>query len=402
MVSLKVKYQRPRPGKCEGFVYYQLRSRERTGKIISGIALRVTDWDRRRKMINDNKCDEISAQIREKARRTIITDLRRINRIAESLERNGATVTVEDIIFEHKRQLREFTMFTFTRHLISNLKNNGHYRTSETYSSALNKFSLFREGKDVMIDCIDAEMMERFEAWLSKHRLTKNSTSFYMRILRAVYNRAVDLGATDDLKPFRNVYTGIGKTIKRALPLALISRINALDLSFSPPLDYARDIFMLSFMLRGMSFIDMAFLKKSDLNGRHIIYHRSKTGKLLTIKWTDQMQRIVGKYSRWQSSEYLLPILDRQDDDMRMAYKRVGARINTNLKKLGKLIGSQSPLTLYVARHSWASAARSKGIPLSIISEGLGHESESTTRIYLSSLDTTSVDRANSIILSAL
>ena len=60
------------------------------------------------------------------------------------------------------------------------------------------------------------------------------------------------------------------------------------------------------------------------------------------------------------------------------------------------------PLTMYVARHSWASAAKAKGIPVSVISEGMGHDSESTTQIYLASLDTSIVDSANSIILNSL
>lgn len=60
------------------------------------------------------------------------------------------------------------------------------------------------------------------------------------------------------------------------------------------------------------------------------------------------------------------------------------------------------PLTMYVARHSWASAAKAKGIPVSVISEGMGHDSESTTQIYLASLDASVVDSANSIILDAL
>ena len=59
-------------------------------------------------------------------------------------------------------------------------------------------------------------------------------------------------------------------------------------------------------------------------------------------------------------------------------------------------------LTMYVARHSWASAARANGIPLSVISEGMGHDSEATTQIYLACLDTAVVDRANNLIISSL
>lgn len=55
------------------------------------------------------------------------------------------------------------------------------------------------------------------------------------------------------------------KTRKRALPLRLISRIRGLDLSGSPALDLAREHVHDEFYLRGMSFVDMAFLRKRDL-----------------------------------------------------------------------------------------------------------------------------------------
>mgnify|MGYP003004221199 CR=1 FL=1 len=159
-------------------------------------------------------------------------------------------------------------------------------------------------------------------------------------------------------------------------------------------------MFMMSFYLRGMSFIDMAFLRTSDLSNGYVSYRRRKTGQRLTIKWTREMQAIVSKYPA--AAGFLLPIISDTALNPRNAYRNKGYNINHNLKAVGVLAGITVPLTLYVARHSWASAARTKGVPVSVISEGMGHESESTTRIYLASLDTSAVDRANSLILSAL
>ena len=80
----------------------------------------------------------------------------------------------------------------------------------------------------------------------------------------------------------------------------------------------------------------------------------------------------------------------------------MGYNINHSLKAVAKVVGVTIPLTLYVARHSWASIAKSKGIPLSVISEGMGHDNEATTQIYLASLDTSAVDKANSLILKSI
>lgn len=154
-------------------------------------------------------------------------------------------------------------------------------------------------------------------------------------------------------------------------------------------------------MLRGMSFIDMSFLRKSDLSNGYVTYRRKKTGQQLTIEWTKEMQMILDKYPE-NASDYLLPIIRKRGTNERYTYRNVGYNINHNLKTIAGMVGVSIPLTLYVARHSWASAAKAKGIPLSVISEGMGHDSEATTQIYLSSLDTSVVDNANRIILKCL
>ncbi len=216
-----------------------------------------------------------------------------------------------------------------------------------------------------------------------------------------MYNRAVQEEVISNRYPFRHVYTGHDKTSKRALPLQIIKRIRSLDLTLRPSLDFARDMFMLSFMLRGMSFIDMVYLRKTDLKDGYITYYRRKTGQRLMIEWTEEMQEILDKYPA-NPTVYLLPIIKNPDTSEWYAYRNVGYNINYNLKRIAEIIGVKMPLTLYVARHSWASAAKVKGIPLKVISEGMGHDSETTTQIYLASLDNSVIDRANAIILKSL
>ena len=100
---------------------------------------------------------------------------------------------------------------------------------------------------------------------------------------------------------------------------------------------------------------------------------------------------------------YLLPIINPSGEvEPRRQYIYAAHRINRHLKAIGNRLGLSIPLTMYVSRHAWASIARSKNVPLSVISEGMGHDSEHTTRIYLASLDTMAIDRANSKILKSL
>lgn len=252
-----------------------------------------------------------------------------------------------------------------------------------------------------MLDCITSELMESYEAWQKSRGITPNTISFYSRILRAVYNRAVEDDIIENRNPFRHVYTGIDKTIKRALPINIIKEIKALDLSSHPGTEYARDMFLMSFYLRGMSFVDMAFLRKSDLANGHVTYRRRKTSQQLCIEWTEEMQKILDKYPE-NPNHYLLPILVREYSDEKKAYRNIGHNINKHLRKVAAMVNLTTPITLYCARHSWASAANAKGIPLNIISEGMGHDSVTTTQIYIASLDTSLVDKANSLILRSI
>ncbi len=400
MASIKVKFRPSTVADHEGTIYYQIIHERKVRQLLTDYKVFPTEWAENRSMVMAAQKSERKAfilSIRERIR----WDVERLNKIDKKLDSNGLAYTADDVIEEFSRYANEYSLFNFMESIIIKHKQNGKVRTSETYKSTLNSFKKFRNDEDIMLDYLTSEIMEAFEAWHKSRGVAPNTISFYTRILRAVYNRAVEDDIIENRNPFKHVYTGVDKTVKRALPLPVIKKIKALDLSLNPSLDYARDMFLMSFYLRGMSFIDMAFLKKSDLKNGYVTYRRRKTGQQLIIEWTKEMQMILDKYPE-NATDYLLPIIKNPGTNERCTYRNIGYNINHNLKKIAKMVGIQIPLTLYVARHSWASAAKAKGIPLSVISEGMGHDSEATTQIYLASLDTSVVDRANALILKSL
>ena len=309
------------------------------------------------------------------------------------------------------------TLFRFINRLIALLKKNGQYRTMLHYQATLNSFKRYRGNRDIALRKIDAEVMQSYEAYLlHTDRVCSNTSSFYLRILRATYNKAVAKGLTPQQHPFRDVYTGIAKTRKRAIPSESVSQIKRLDSvqDLSPKEEMARDAFLLSFYLRGISFIDLAHLRKTDLRDGYLHYTRSKTGQRLTIRWEKDMQDMLEKYQhQTASSPYLFPFLaeevhgsqdkniDKKQEEIRQ-YHNAETRISYHLRKLGGRMGIKGKLTLYVARHSWASAERDNHVSISVISEALGHHSETTTLIYLRSIKSSEVDDANARILAAL
>ncbi|MBD5346006.1 MAG: site-specific integrase [Bacteroides sp.] len=400
MASIKVKFRPSTISGHEGSIYYQILHERRPRQLSTAYRIFSEEWDEKRGQIiipKDSSRMVLITTVREGVR----SDVERLTKINRKFDLRGLDYTADDIIQEFRRYIDEYSLFNYMKSIIIKLKQNGRIRTSETYTTTLNSFRKFRKDEDIMLDCITSEIMEEYEAWLKNKGLIPNSISFYTRILRAVYNRAVDDDIIENRTPFRKVYTGVDKTVKRALPLRIIKEIIRLELSMTPAVDFARDMFLMSFYLRGMSFIDMAFLKKTDLQNGSVIYRRRKTGQQLIIGWETEMQMILDKYPE-NKTGYLLPIITNTGVNERNSYRTKGYNINYNLKKIAAMVGVDVPITLYAARHSWASAAKEKGIPVNVISEGMGHDSEATTRIYLASLDTSVVDRANSIILKSL
>ena len=242
---------------------------------------------------------------------------------------------------------------------------------------------------------IDATLVKRYESYLLRNNLSLNSVSCYMRVLRSVYNKAVEEGLSPQKLPFRQVYTGIAKTTKRAINEQVIRQLTELDLSSHPALSLSRDLFMFSFYTRGMPFVDMAGLTQDNLQENYLTYKRSKTGVKIIIKVEPCISLILTKYRQKNIPPFLLPIKTcvggGYTSQLRIHNKR--------LRRISEMLRLDKPLSSYTARHSWATIALRKGVAVRIISESMGHTNENTTRIYLDSLEQNIIDNANAIVI---
>lgn len=402
MASIRLKF-RPSttPGK-EGSLVFQIIHGRSVRRITSEYKIFACEWDKDNGRIILPPPLSPRYEYMASVKSDLQWQLDRLRRMTAESEKTADTVSLDEITanFSPCTDISD-SVFNFIRNQIRHKRQLGKVRSSETYRSMLNSLMHFRNGRDLTFDMVDGGLMELYEAWMLNGGLIRNTTSFYMRILRTNYKMAVEKGLTADRHPFRHVYCGMDKTVKRSIPFIDIKKINGLDLSRKPSLDFARDMFMFSFCTRGMSFIDMAYLKKTDLDSGCLAYRRKKTGQLLTVEWTRQMQAITDKYKP-NATKYLLPIITREDGSERRQYQNQMRKINRHLKDIARLAGLPLALSMYYTRHSWATIARGKDIPLAVISEALGHDSETTTQIYLDSIKSSEVDKANSMILEGL
>ena len=285
--------------------------------------------------------------------------------------------------------------FPFVDYVVKNLKESNRQKTASICVTAKTSFERFLCGQDILIDRIDNDLMRKYENYLKVAGVMKNTVSCYMRALRSVYNQAVKQGLTTQKNPFTSIFTRIDKTVKRAVNEDIIVRIKNMDLSSHKELALARDLFMFSFYMRGIPFIDMANLWTSNVKNGYIIYSRSKTRQMLTVKLEPCMQEIISRYELQTIDDYLLPVYTVQNRDNTSQLRNH----NKRLKRISEMLGLEKPLSSYVTRHTWATLALRKGIPVEVISESMGHENETTTRIYLASLGQSVVDKANAEII---
>lgn len=403
MASVKVKFRVSSLPEKEGTLYFQVIHERVVKQIRTPYRILESEWDEQcNSIIGLSHISPSRINLLKSVREKIAWEKNRLEKIIRTLESKNQIFTVDEIVQKYLALSSDkTTVFEYIKMQIERLKNAGKERTSETYRQMFMGFMKFRNGEDLHFGMIDTDLICQYESYMRASNLCRNTTSFYMRTLRSIYNRAVEDGLTTQNTPFKRVYTGVDKTSKRAISLKEIKKIKDLDLSKNPVLDFARDIFLFSFYMRGMSFIDIAYLKKKDLSNGFVVYNRRKTGQQMVVKWEKSMEEITNKHPN-EYSVFLFPIITKQDGSERKQYLNKMLLVNKYLKEIAKLAGIGIPLTMYVARHSWASIAHSQNIPMKAISLGMGHDNEETTQIYLASIQTSIIDNANNKILNLL
>lgn len=406
MTTINLKFRPSSVVGREGTLYYQVVHLRKVAVISTGLHIHPHEWDEERdavRMPGSPVADGRRKAVLRLYQSKVDWKIDRMRKIVAEKEKLASPCTVDELLAAFRQIPPCISVFCYIRSLIDRKVQMKCYGTARAYANALRSFGKFLDGNDLGFDALSGELMREYEAWMLHGGLKRNSASCYMRTLRTLYRQAVEEGVAEDRPIFHKVHVSIGKTSKRAVSIGVIRAVQQLDLSGRPSLDFARDIFMFSFYTRGMSFVDIAHLRKSDLRNGFLTYSRRKTFQCLTIQWERPMQAIVNRYAeQTDGSPYMFPILCGDVLADRALYERALQRINRGLKQIGILIGQSVPLTTYVARHSWASIARNMDVPLSVISEGLGHDSDRTTQVYLASIDTSVVNRANKKIISKI
>ena len=270
----------------------------------------------------------------------------------------------------------------------------GKTSAADVYRATAAQFYRFLDGRKCRLSGLNATMVSDFRGFLQNKGLKTNTVNSYLSSLRAVYHEACHEGLVRVREsPFEGMKLRREITRKRAIPSSSIQRVVTLpDKDLSPEQRLAADVATFCFLACGMPFVDVVHLTRENIQGDVLVYQRHKTNVQIRVELTSGMRAILRKYVD-PDSPYLFPYLSETTTPT--YYKYCLRKYNAHLKAIGQRIGLASPLTSYVIRHSWASEALRRHVPLSLISQALGHTSEKTTRIYLMDLDVSELGKAN-------
>ena len=358
-----------------------------------GISILPSHWDFKRNEPNDrcpNK-DEIKILIQQR--------LCDIQKTILSKRIDGKDYTATTIINSVTEECKSAkSVGEYYLKYIDYLKNENRIRYAGMYEVSYNSFIKFAKHFDIPFSDIDVAWLKRYEAWSKEQNLSVSTISTRLRHLRAVFNLAImEQAIKTDCYPFHayKVAKLNKETAKRALSKEDVYRVINYEGTGSLEI-LAIDLFTFSYLCAGINFIDMAKLTRSNIRDNQIVYNREKTKKLIIIPLQQKALQLIEKY-RDENSPYIFPILSpyhKTQVQIANRLHKVLAKINKYLKEIGENLNLPLPLTTYVARHSFATVLKRAGVSTSIISESLGHSSETITQVYLDSFDKEQINEA--------
>lgn len=294
---------------------------------------------------------------------------------------------------------KPLTFNEYSNRLINELYLNNKVGNAIVYQTAVNRLVSFANSAELTFEQINYRFLENFKNKLISDGVKPNTVSNYFRTIRAIFNKAIkERLVSKDAYYFTDISFKPERTAKRAITTDEITKLISYPAAQGTPERSAKNYFILSFCLIGISFTDLAYLKPSNVKAGRIQYKRRKTGKSYDIKLTNEAANLLKLYQH-HNSKYLLPILPNTIKEDGIEAKGLILQWIKTTNKYLKRISSNleiSEITTYVARHTWATMAKRMGYSNELIAEAMGHQyGNRTTAIYLDDFEQDVIDDVN-------
>ncbi|WP_266366629.1 site-specific integrase [Tellurirhabdus rosea] len=362
-----------------------------------------------------------------------------------ALDESHDAAAVASKAAESRQKVRSIKLLAYMDELVEAMVKSGRRGNSIVYRDLRNQIAdfltvEFEGSSDITFAEANVRFCNQLETFLRQRGNIDNTLSNRYRTLRAVFNRAIAEGIVkSEHYPFaRNTAEkhkfSIGKfdttTQKRAISREEIRLIEAYEPvgvhtaeefkgkrnaraiarikneAEIERLRLVKAVFLFSFYAGGINFVDLAQLRWENLSydaqgGLRLTYKRQKTGGKFSFALLKPAAAIIEQFKPLTfdgPASYIFPILDHKrhktDNQTANRLHKMSGQVNKDLKTIGERLGITIPITTYVARHSFATNLRQSGVSTAVISQAMGHKSESVTAVYLESFANEMVDEA--------
>lgn len=251
-------------------------------------------------------------------------------------------------------------------------------QSRKTYQSAVNSFKSFLERESIDISEITSTLMRSWEKWLRlKYGNSGRAVSAYPACIAFIHGQArlrynnEETGVVKIRNPFQYYKPPRQKpAAHRAVDVKIIQKMLKLRGELSGREKLGVDAFLISFALMGMNAPDLysCTMDKKDI----VHYYRTKTRG----RRDDKAEMFVRMESCAKElfDEYLAKDGDVafKFSSLYSSYTVFGENINEGLDQFCKRIKTEK-ITMYWARHSWASIAYENGVTKGVINDCLCH-----------------------------
>jgi len=398
MANVKITLDTRRP-KADGAynIIYRITHYKKVYTINSGVSILEPYWDSEHSEITKRHPNAKLLNLK------LLKDYFKIEKAILTLDDDFTIEKLRNIIKgEAPNSSKSFK--NFAQKLIDEMLATNRTGNAIVYQTALNRLIAFCND-DIAFNKIDYQLLTEFIHHLKLEGLKTNSISNYLRSIRAIYNKAIKHKLVDRVHyPFYDISIKSQRTANRSISKRDIKALISLHLEENSQEQRALNYFLLSFYLRGINFTDLAYLKRSNIISGRIQYKRRKTHKLYSVRLFTPAEEIINTMYL-KNSDYLLPILSNDVVEDSLQAKRIITQwiktTNKYLKRLSLELQSQTTITTYSSRYSFASIAKHLGYSNELIAEALGHEyGNRVTNIYLDAFDTNKIDDMHFKIIS--
>ena len=290
-------------------------------------------------------------------------------------------------IYKNSKKYDSSSLLNFYQSIIDEIRIKGAIRTAKTQQHYLDKLCKF--ASYLSFSDISPLWAKEYELWMMKRGNNQNTIASNFKGLNSILNKAVKMGLIEK-NPLKGYEIKTINSKKEALSIEDIKLLENYEIApHFKGMELTRDIFLFPFYMAGIQFSDVCKLKWENVTDTEVVYTMSKSerraGSTRYIPITPKVKLILERYKT--DKTFVFPVLDncKPDNIEEIEYTIYIAnnKLNRSIKILAEHVGITKHVSMYIAKHSFASHAVKNNVNLFHISKLLGHTKLATTEHYL-------------------